>query len=61
MKIELIENKWIINDGEYIIYVWEYLNHRIKDEKYCVRDCDGEEVYCNNDFEKCLIWIYNSI
>lgn len=61
MKIELIGDIWIINDGEYTISEWEYFNNHISNQKYVIRDSEGEEVYCNDDFEKCIVWIYNSI
>lgn len=54
MNIKLENELWIINDGEYIIGVGEFV-------EYAVSNYDGETVYSNDDFEACLCWIYNSI
>ena len=54
MKIRLEENKWVINYGEYVI-------SEGKSTAYVVSDHYGETVYSNDDFECCLVWIWNSI
>lgn len=54
MNIRLEESLWIVNDGEYIIGEGE-------STAYVVSNYDGETVYSNDDFERCLCWIFNSI
>ena len=54
MNIRLEENRWIVNDGEYIIGEGE-------STAYVVSNYDDETVYSNDDFERCLCWIFNSI
>lgn len=54
MNINLIDSVWVINDGEYYIGEGEAA-------AYVVSDASGETVYQNDDFECCLVWIYNSI
>ena len=54
MNINLLGSEWEINDGEYIISEGE-------DYAYIVTDENGETVYEDDDFERCLIWVFNSI
>lgn len=54
MNIKLDGATWVVNDGEFII------EGDIIDG-YIVEDSDYEELYHNNNFENCLVWIYNSL
>lgn len=54
MNIILIGNIWEINNGDYYIGEGE-------STAYVVSDANGETIYQNDDFECCLVWIYNSI
>lgn len=54
MNINLMDSVWEINNGEYYIGEGEQC-------AFVVSDASGETVYRNDDFECCLVWIYNSI
>ena len=54
MNIRLKENLWVVNDGEYIIGDGE-------STAYVVSNDNGETVYGNDDLERCLCWIFNSL
>lgn len=57
MKIELYDGMWIIDD-EY--YITEGVNGY---EVYtCGTDTEeSKEVYTNESFECCLVWVWNSL
>lgn len=55
MKIRLEDMVWVINDGEYYIKDDDELT-------YIVTDYNSEEIYYTSDnFEKCLVWLWNTI
>lgn len=57
MEIKLYDNMWIINDE---CYITEGVNGY---EVYtCGTDTEeSKEVYANESFECCLMWVWNSL
>lgn len=54
MNIRSEENLLVVNDGEYIVGNGEFT-------AYVVSNDNGETVYENDDLERCLCWIFNSL
>ena len=57
MNVELVMDNWVIND-EY--FITEGVNGY---EVYCcgTEESEAEQIYSNESFESCLIWIWDSL